>query len=100
MKGKVSPLNPRSCIGCRSREDSVTLLRVVCIEGQLLPDPDRILPGRGAWVHGKCVSKAIERKAFGRALRVDQNLDSSLLLAYALEHQSIQQRMDKKDMTL
>jgi predicted RNA-binding protein YlxR (DUF448 family) len=82
MKGRVSPLNPRSCIGCRKREDPVTLLRVVCIEGQLLPDPARTLPGRGAWVHNECVSKAIERKAFGRALRVDQNLDSSLLIAF------------------
>ncbi len=84
MKGKVEPLNPRSCIGCRKRADPVTLLRVVCFEGKLLPDPDRTLPGRGAWVHRECVGKAIERLAFGRALRVDQNLDSSLLLAYCV----------------
>ncbi|MCX6429484.1 MAG: YlxR family protein [Actinobacteria bacterium] len=89
MKGKVSPLNPRSCIGCRSREDSVTLLRVVCIEGQLLPDTHRILPGRGAWVHVKCISKSIERGAFGRALRVNQNLDSSLLIAYIKDSQPL-----------
>jgi len=84
MKGKVNPLNPRSCIGCRKREDPSTLLRVVCIDGKLSPDPNRRLAGRGAWVHQKCVSKAIERGAFSRALRVDQHLDSSLLLAYCL----------------
>ena len=60
----------------------MNLLRVVCIEGKLSPDPGRTLPGRGAWVHVECVGKAIERSAFGRALKVDQNLDSSVLLAY------------------
>ncbi len=84
MKGKVKPLNPRSCIGCRKREDPMTLLRVVSIDGKLTPDPDRTLPGRGAWVHMECVVKAVERLAFGRALKVDQFLDSSLLTAYAL----------------
>lgn len=68
----------RTCVGCRRRADRSVLLRVVAVQEngsahlRLEPDPDRRLPGRGAWVHpvGECLEKAIARRAFGRALRL------------------------------
>ena len=73
----------RTCLGCRSRADKSSLLRVVAADGVVVPDPSAILPGRGAWIHATpdCVGKAITRKTFSRALRVSSALDTSQLLA-------------------
>ncbi|WP_405498453.1 YlxR family protein [Nocardia sp. NBC_00511] len=80
----------RTCIGCRRRELAADLMRVVAQgsaeDGQelaVIPDPRRRLPGRGAWLHptSSCLSQAVRRRAFGRALRVSGHLDIS-----ALEH--------------
>ena len=62
----------RLCVGCRQRASVDELLRVVALDGQLVVDERRRLPGRGAWVHldPDCVSKAEKRRAFPRALRV------------------------------
>lgn len=66
----------RTCIGCRLRAETSTLLRVVFAQtahgGEVVPDPSATLPGRGAWVHPtvQCVELAAKRRAFGRALRV------------------------------
>ena len=67
----------RTCVGCRRRAPQGDLLRVVCVEGRLVPDPERRRPGRGAYVHlsRECVTAAIARKAFGRALRAGGGLD-------------------------
>lgn len=67
----------RTCVGCRTRAHQGDLLRVVLVDGRLRPDPRRELSGRGAYVHLNegCVSTAIARKAFGRALRVGGLLD-------------------------
>ena len=71
----------RTCLGCRSRTDSSALLRVVARNGEVVPDPSAILPGRGAWIHPitACVESATRRRAFGRALRVTEALDARLL---------------------
>lgn len=47
------------------------LLRVVLADGDLIPDPRRRMPGRGAWIHPQpeCLAKAEKRRAFPRALR-------------------------------
>ncbi|CAB4668658.1 MAG: DUF448 domain-containing protein [Actinobacteria bacterium] len=87
-------MNPiRSCIGCRKRENPTMLLRVVCVEGKLFPDPRAIAPGRGAWVHQKCAGKAVEHGSFTRAYRCGAQCDGSELLHYINE-------MDAKDMKL
>jgi len=44
---------------------------VVAREGRVAVDAAARLPGRGAWLHPdpECFRTAIERKAFGRALK-------------------------------
>ncbi|HQR80157.1 MAG TPA: YlxR family protein [Actinomycetota bacterium] len=72
----------RTCVGCRGKAPQGDLLRVVLVNGRLVPDPRRELPGRGAYVHPsqECVATALARKAFGRALRTGGALDSTDLV--------------------
>jgi uncharacterized protein len=69
----------RTCLGCRQRDDRSALLRVVARDGQVVADVAASMPGRGAWVHPTrdCIETAIRRRAFGRALRVTGDLDTS-----------------------
>ena len=71
----------RTCLGCRSRADTSALLRIVALDGEVVPDPSATLPGRGAWLHPTtaCIENAAKRRAFGRALRVTEALDTSRL---------------------
>jgi predicted RNA-binding protein YlxR (DUF448 family) len=73
----------RTCLGCRTRADKSSLMRVVASNGAVTPDPSATLPGRGAWVHptSACVEKSIARKAFGRALRASTPLTTEQILA-------------------
>jgi len=56
---------------------AVELLRVVAVttgngSSAVAVDTAGSLPGRGAWLHpdDRCLSAAIRRRAFGRALRI------------------------------
>lgn len=66
----------RTCVGCRQRANASELLRVVAVgsgnQAEIVPDPRRRKPGRGAHVHPTtaCLALAERRRAFGRALRV------------------------------
>ena len=64
-------------MGCRVRAPAAALLRVVVVDGELVPDPRRRSPGRGAWLHPDvgCLDAAERRRAFARALRVPGPLD-------------------------
>ena len=55
-----------------------TLLRVVAVDSTLIADAGASMPGRGAWVHEttECVTTALRRRAFVRALRVSGPLDA------------------------
>ncbi|MEV0681269.1 YlxR family protein [Actinosynnema sp. NPDC050436] len=68
----------RTCIGCRTRALPSELLRVVVVDGAVVPDTRRRLPGRGAWLHpdGGCLRDAEKRRAFPRAFRVQGPLDA------------------------
>jgi predicted RNA-binding protein YlxR (DUF448 family) len=54
-------------------------VRVVVIEGLLVPDPRARAAGRGAWLHPDpaCLDLAERRRALPRALRVPGPLDAS-----------------------
>ncbi|WP_309070595.1 YlxR family protein [Arthrobacter sp.] len=65
----------RTCIGCRGRDDQVSLVRWSAVNrgGVSVAEVDlrRRLEGRGAWLHPRpsCVELALKRKAFNRAFR-------------------------------
>ena len=71
----------RTCVGCRQRANQSDLLRVV-VSGLALV-VDRLGSGRGAWIHQSknCLTLAIERRAFGRALRETKQFDTAALAA-------------------
>jgi len=81
---RVKAVPVRTCVGCRERTAAIELLRVVVVEGVIVPDPRRRMPGRGAWVHPDmaCVDLAIRRRAFARAARVAQPPDPSALQVF------------------
>jgi predicted RNA-binding protein YlxR (DUF448 family) len=66
-------------VGCRTRTVASGLLRVVAVDGALVPDPRRRHPGRGAWLHpdSGCLRLAERRRAFPRALRFAGELDTA-----------------------
>nr|WP_305036044.1 YlxR family protein [Micromonospora sp. HM5-17] len=72
-------------MGCRRRAPAGQLLRVVAVVDEtghsLRPDPSRRLPGRGAHLHPDpaCLTLALRRRAFGRALRIAGVPDASEL---------------------
>ncbi|MCW0214581.1 MAG: YlxR family protein [Pseudonocardia sp.] len=77
-------------MGCRSRELATGLLRVVAVDGTVVPDPRRRLPGRGAWLHPvpECLDRAERRSAFPRALRVPGRLDTAPVRTFLQEDRS------------
>ncbi len=62
----------RTCVGCRLRASRSELLRVVARDSEVVIDDRATMPGRGAWLHPspECFTLAIQRKAFGRSLRI------------------------------
>ncbi len=65
------PIPVRTCIGCRSREEKVRLIRIVLRDGGVAVDVRQREPGRGAYVHPRpeCLDQALKRRSLGRALR-------------------------------
>jgi predicted RNA-binding protein YlxR (DUF448 family) len=79
------PAEPvRTCVGCRTKAAASGLLRVVAVNGTLVPDPRRRYPGRGAWLHPDigCLRLAERRRAFPRALRSAGALDTAAVYAF------------------
>ena len=79
------PAEPvRMCVGCRTKTAASGLLRVVAVDGTVVPDPRRRYPGRGAWVHPDigCLRLAERRRAFPRALRCAGALDTVAVHAF------------------
>ena len=77
----------RSCISCRRRANPSALIRVVLVDGKVIPDLKGGASGRGAWLHKKCAEVAIARNAFRFAFKQDAAVDVSELLKF-LEGQS------------
>ncbi|RBY96743.1 YlxR family protein [Blastococcus sp. TF02-8] len=76
----------RTCVGCRKKATVDELLRVVVVAGQLVPDPRRVLPGRGASLHPteECLRAAERRRAFPRALRISAPVEAGPLREHVL----------------
>ena len=72
----------RTCVGCRQRSQRADLLRIVSKSNFLAFDHQKNMPGRGAWIHpsSDCLALALQRNAFGRALRLTNQVDSSGLV--------------------
>jgi predicted RNA-binding protein YlxR (DUF448 family) len=72
-----SPPGRRTCIGCRAIDDQTALVRVALrpSEGKqpdvVVPDPERSVHGRGAWLHPRraCLQRAVRAKSFARSFR-------------------------------
>ncbi|HXA62253.1 MAG TPA: YlxR family protein [Streptosporangiaceae bacterium] len=81
-RGHVDPR--RTCVGCRERTAKTDLLRLVVVEGSVVPDPRGRLPGRGASLHPDlgCLELAERRRAFPRAFRLAGPLDVTMLRAH------------------
>ena len=66
-----SSLPVRSCISCRKRANPSALIRVVLVDGKVIPDLKGGAAGRGAWLHKKCAEVAIARNAFVFAFKTN-----------------------------
>ena len=76
----------RSCIGCRKKANPSALIRVVLIDGRIVPDINGGAPGRGAWLHKKCAEGAISRGAFRFALKLNNKVhDGAIDVSELLE---------------
>lgn len=64
-------LRQRSCIACRSLENRTELIRTVLIGNEIKVDLNHRMPGRGAWLHSRCFTAAVERKAFNRSFKYE-----------------------------
>ena len=84
----------RTCVGCRVRAAKSDLLRIVAVEGRLVPDPRATLPGRGASLHLDldCLALAERRRAFPRALRASGPLDAEPLRTYVAQRATLPDR--------
>ncbi|GAA1397200.1 YlxR family protein [Luteococcus peritonei] len=61
----------RTCLGCRQDDEQSALERFVLVDGVVVADPARRLPGRGAWLHpdDRCREAALRRGGFARGFR-------------------------------
>ena len=62
----------RSCLGCRQSRDRDALIRfVLSPQGELVPDIEAKLPGRGAYtcVSATCLQAALKQRQFSRAFK-------------------------------
>jgi len=86
----------RSCIACRSRESSKELLHLVLVAGQVTPDPEQRLGGRGAWLHPNCFEVAKLRSSFKRAFKSGGNLQTEELENFLKSSSLINQQEPKE----
>ncbi|WP_460466636.1 YlxR family protein [Calidifontibacter terrae] len=80
----------RTCVGCRARDERSSLVRVKVSDGRLTVDERGRLPGRGAWLHPQshCLERALQRRAFRRALRATSEPGVDSLVEWVAHHVS------------
>lgn len=62
----------RSCLGCREIRDKDQLLRfVLSPQGEVVPDLDARLPGRGTYtcISSRCLENALRQRLFNRSFK-------------------------------
>ena len=73
MSSQKQPDKPqRSCLGCRQAKDKGSLIRfVLSPQGEVVPDIETKLPGRGAYtcVDEQCLRAALKQRQFSRAFK-------------------------------
>ena len=85
----------RTCIGCRERADKTDLVRFTGIRQDtswvITPDAGVPRPGRGAHLHptAQCLELATRRNAVRRALKIEGEVDVTLLVALAGDRQNL-----------
>lgn len=96
----------RTCIAYRTRRPDTDLLRVVARRKdsggvEVVADPKRRLPGRGAWITPDlgALELAEKRRAFGRALRISGRVDTEPVRRY-LASDSLQAEVPVNDRTI
>ena len=69
MDNKRKPM--RTCIACRKKTDKSELIRLVPDWDVIVPDREKHLPGRGAYLCDdvSCLEKLIKTRALDRAYR-------------------------------
>jgi uncharacterized protein len=74
----------RTCVGCGRKAPQGELLRFGAVDGTLTHDPERRLPGRGAYTCRRlaCFERAASRRAFARTLRRTVTIPSALNALY------------------
>lgn len=83
----------RTCIGCRERVDKTDLVRFTAIRHDtswvITPDTDVSHPGRGAHLHptAQCLDLAGRRNAVRRSLKIEGEVDLTLLSSMADDRQ-------------
>ncbi len=63
----------RTCVGCGGKAAQAELVRLAAEEARVVVDRARRLGGRGAWLHASeaCLERALKRRVFARALRLE-----------------------------
>ncbi len=75
MSGRKSHIAERSCVACRCKRPKDTFLRLVRLESrEVIIDASGHADGRGAYIcrSAECLEKARRKRAFARALMVDE----------------------------
>jgi predicted RNA-binding protein YlxR (DUF448 family) len=69
--GRTRPDEPlRRCVACRTKRPQRELLRLAVQEGRVVPDRDRRLQGRGAWLcRAEACARTLKRGQLSRALK-------------------------------
>lgn len=71
---KLQDIPQRSCLGCRTSRDKGSLIRfVLSPQGEIVPDLEAKLPGRGAYtcISRQCLLMALKQRQFSRAFKCE-----------------------------
>ena len=76
----VKNIPQRSCLGCRTSRDKDELIRfVLSPQGEIVPDLESKLPGRGAYtcISVQCLHSALRQRQFSRAYKREVTASSA-----------------------